>query len=886
MTPTRERCVVHKFGGSSLADAAGFRRAGEIIAARPEARRVAVVSAMGGVTDALVACVERAGARDHGFHGALDEIRGRHADTIDELLAPAAATQLREVIERDLDDVSRVLHATTLLGRYSRDVLDLVSGYGEVWSAQIFAAHLDERIGGAAWLNARDVLIVSTEAPVPVVEWEQSRGRVDAWMRERGAVPSPLVVTGFVASTADGVATTLGRNGSDFSASIFAALLDADEIHIWTDVDGVMSADPRLVPDAVTIDALSYDEAMELAYFGAKVIHPSTMAPAVERGLPIFIRNTWRPELTGTRIEAKVASAFDVKGLAAVEDVALLNLEGTGLIGVPGTAQRLFGALRDDGISVVMISQGSSEHSICFAVPGDVASRAAAAVERAFFAELHHGQVHTVGVSTDCSILAVVGDGMAGHPGVAAKFFSALGKAGVNIRAIAQGSSERNISVVVGAADTERALRAAHSSFYLSHQTLSIGLVGAGNVGSTLLAQLAHESARLKRDFDVDLRVRAIATSTRMLLTERPADLEHWREAMDAGGEPLDLARLTAHVHAEHLPHAVMVDCTASDGVAAGYGDWLERGIHVITPNKRANTGPLEYYRRLRGANRAVGAHYLYETTVGAALPIVQTLRDLVQTGDEVFEVEGILSGTLSYLFNRFDGTHPFSSLVVEARELGYTEPDPRDDLSGTDVGRKIVILAREMGMPLELVHVDVRSLVPEALQSGSVSDFLMALPHHDADMEAKRAAAADAGNVLRFVGRVGRDGEASVALREYPRTHPFARIQLTDNIVLFRTSRYRENPLVVQGPGAGREVTAAGVFADLLRLASYFFARRCQVGGSRRRLYSGCSHLPESAERNSASITAMLAMASSILPGTSPTPRIASTNRSAWSLY
>jgi aspartokinase/homoserine dehydrogenase 1 len=820
------RCVVHKFGGTSLANAECFRRVAEIVSARPEQRRAVVVSAMGGVTNALVRAVELAGAGDASYRDALAELSRKHDTAIGQLLPQDVANGLRDRIERDLADVADVLHATTLLRRHSRDVLELVSGYGEIWSAQVLAAHLAVSGQPATWLNARDVLVADSEVVgVPEIDWNTSRDRVDRWLAGQHELPRTIVVTGFVASTPDGVATTLGRNGSDFSASIFAALLDAEEIHIWTDVDGVMSANPRLVPEAVTLDAMTYDEAMELAYFGAKVIHPSTMAPAVERGLPIFIRNTFRPELSGTRIHSDAQSAFGVKGLATVESVALLNLEGTGLIGVPGTAQRLFGALRDEGISVVMISQGSSEHSICFAIPGAHAVRAREAVERAFFAERHHGQIQRVDVATDCSILAVVGDGMAGHPGVAAKFFSALGKAGVNIRAIAQGSSERNISVVVDAADTQRALRAAHAAFYLSPQTLSIGLLGAGNVGGTLLRQLASESARLRAEFDVDLRVRGIATSKRMLLVERLPDLTQAREELERNGEPLDVDRFVAHVRADHLPHSVLIDCTASDDVARLYGDWLESGIHVITPNKRANTASLDYYRRLRQANRAVGAHYLYETTVGAALPIIQTLRDLVQTGDEVIEIEGILSGTLSYLFNRFDGTQSFSALVAQARELGYTEPDPRDDLSGTDVARKMVILAREMGMTMELADVDVRSLVPEALQSGSVADFLAALPNHDADIDALRREAANDGKVLRFVGSVSRDGRASVRLRSYAQTHPFARIQLTDNIVLFRTSRYHENPLVVQGPGAGREVTAAGVFADLLRLASYLGA-------------------------------------------------------------
>ena len=821
----KERCVVHKFGGSSLADAARFRLVAEIVAARAEPQRAVVVSAMGGVTDALIHAVELAGARNSEYRETLEKLRRHHVETIDDLLPAVVGERLRAAIERDLDDIDDVLHATTLLHRHSRDVLDLVSGYGEIWSAQILAGYLAVQGESVAWLNARDVLTVAPDAIVPDVMWAVSREQLDAWKKEHDPVPPTLIITGFVASTPNGVATTLGRNGSDFSASIFAALLDADEIHIWTDVDGVMSANPRLVPEALTLDALTYDEAMELAYFGAKVIHPSTMAPAVERGLPIFIRNTFKPEFPGTRIAADASSAFAVKGLATIEDLALLNLEGTGMIGVPGTAQRLFGALRDAGVSVVMISQGSSEHSICFAVPGAAAVHAREAVERAFFAERHHGQINTLEVVTGCSILAVVGDGMAGQPGVAAKFFSALGKVGVNIRAIAQGSSERNISVVIDGSDTQRALRAAHSSFYLSSQTLSIGLVGVGNVGATFLAQVAHELERLNDDFDVDLRVRAITTSKRMLLNDQAIDLENWRDELAANGEPIDLERFVAHVHADHLPHAVLIDCTASDEIARQYGAWLEQGIHVITPNKRANTADLQYYQRLRRTNRDVGAHYLYETTVGAALPIVQTLRDLVQTGDEVVEIEGILSGTLSYLFNRFDGTVPFSALVQQARDLGYTEPDPRDDLSGMDVARKVVILAREMGMAIELRDVDLQSLVPEALQVGTAADFLAALPEHDALMESRRAEAAAAGNALRFVGSISRDGKTSVRLRAYPSTHPFARIQLTDNIVLFRTRRYHENPLVVQGPGAGREVTAAGVFADLLRLASYLGA-------------------------------------------------------------
>jgi bifunctional aspartokinase / homoserine dehydrogenase 1 len=819
------KCVVHKFGGTSVADAKCFRNVAQIINALREERRLIVVSAMAGITDQLVQAVHVAGKRDFGYRDIMAAVGARHRQTIAELLPAEPAGRLCEVLTRDLAIIEEVLHVTTVLRGYSRNGLELVSGYGEVWSAQILAALLQQDSGDVDWIDAREVLTVTrTETGADVV-WQDSRTRANAWLARRGGFPKTVVITGFVASTEEGVAATLGRNGSDFSASIFGSLFDAEEIHIWTDVDGVMSANPRLVSEAVTLDTLSYEEAIELAYFGAKVIHPSTISTAVERNLPIFIRNTFRPQHPGTRIQAKSGSTERVKGLATIESVALINVEGIGMIGVRGLAERLFGALQDEGISVLMISQGSSGNSICFGVAAAQAERARNAVERSFFAERMHGQIRRIDVTNDCSILAVVGEGMAGRPGVAAKFFSALGKAGVSVRAIAQGSSERNVSVAVNSVDTQRALRAAHAGFYLSKQTVSIGVVGAGNIGGTLLRQLSQRLRQLKQEFDIDLRVRAVASSSRMLLSEHAIDLEHWSSELAARGVPTDLTRLAAHVYDDQLPHAVLIDCTASQAVSELYGSWLERGIHVITPNKRANTSSLEYYRRLRQANRTVGAHYLYETTVGAALPIIQTLRDLVQTGDEILEIEGILSGTLSYLFNSFDGTRSFSSLVAQARELGYTEPDPRDDLSGTDVARKVVILAREIGMTAELADVDLQGLVPKELTEGPVSDFLAALPKYDAQMEQLREQALAKGEVLRFVGRVSQDGKASVALRSYPTSHPFARIQLTDNIVLFRTARYNENPLVVQGPGAGREVTAAGVFSDLLRLNSYLGA-------------------------------------------------------------
>jgi aspartokinase/homoserine dehydrogenase 1 len=492
------------------------------------------------------------------------------------------------------------------------------------------------------------------------------------------------------------------------------------------------------------------------------------------------------------------------------------------MIGVPGTADRLFAALKDADVSVTLISQASSEHSICIAVPQDLAERAEFVISAAFAEELASGQIQSVDVTNGLSIIAVVGDGMAGIPGIAGRFFGTLGRAGINIRAIAQGSSERNISAVVKADESERALRAVHSGFYLSSKTLSIGLIGPGTVGRTLLSQIEKRHDCLVDDFNLDLRVRAIARSKSMLLGDRRIDLATWVEDYEGSAVDLDLDKFEQHINPDHLPHAVIIDCTADESVAARYAGWLERGIHVITPNKRAFSGPIAAYHKLQTMAAHGSSHIFCETTVGAALPIVNTLRDLIDTGDEVKSIQGIFSGTLAYLFNVYDGSTPFSEIVSKARDSGYTEPDPRDDLSGKDVARKLTILARELGQSLGIEDFPVQNLVPEALREGSIDNFLDKLSDYDDDIQAQYQEAKAAGKKLRYVGRLDAAGNAAVGLESVDEAHAFSNINLTDNIVQFKTNRYSSNPLVVQGPGAGPEVTAGGVFGDLLRLAKY----------------------------------------------------------------
>jgi aspartokinase/homoserine dehydrogenase 1 len=822
--------VVHKFGGSSVADADCFKRVANILETLPPGRLGVVLSACRGVTDALLGLVARAEAQDDAWRGDLDALRARH-NTIAQLLLSGEAGQLYMAgFDRDRHDIEGILHTVKLTRSAAQNVRDLIAGYGEIWSTKLFREFFSARArrpGAVRWIDARQAVVVEWGPLGPAVQWDESRAMLAALVGEDFA--GTLIITGFIASDRRGVQTTLGRNGSDFSGSIFGSLLDAREIQIWTDVDGVLSADPRRVPDAKVIDALSYNEAMELAYFGAKVIHPQTMAPAVAKGIPIWIRNTFAPDKPGSLICATPNSKLPVKGITSIENIAMVNVEGAGMIGVPGTAHRLFGALREEGISVILISQGSSEHSICCAIPGVEAERAARVVAAAFDREIKEGQIQSIQVDRDLAILAVVGDGMAGLPGVSGQVFNALGTAGVNVHAIAQGASERNISVVVDQKEATRALRAVHSGFYLSPHTISIGLIGPGAVGRVLLEQIAAESGRLRDEFKLDLRLRGIMTSKKMLLAEQgiPVDgpKDGWKAALEASQTPADIAKFVEHLHVDHLPHTVIIDCTADESVAKHYADWLRAGIHVVTPNKKANSGPLAYYDSLKEARRVGGSSYLYEATVGAGLPVIQTLRDLRETGDKISSVEGIFSGTLAYLFNVYDGKTPFSQIVKDAKAKGYTEPDPRDDLSGTDFVRKVIILGREMGLRLEMKDVQVESLIPAGLEKGTIDDFLNGLPKYDDEMKKRFDAATSRGKVLRYMGRLTADGKATVGVAELDKSHAFANIALTDNVVRYATARYNSNPLIVQGPGAGPDVTAAGVFADLLRVCSYLGA-------------------------------------------------------------
>ena len=798
--------TVHKFGGTSLADADRYRAACDIVLSQRSDERVAVVvSAMSGVTNALIESVNLASTQDDSYLQKLEALESRQLETITSLqLQNDQGSTLKETIVSDFNAIKEVLRGVWITRLASERIIEFVSGHGELWSAQLMHAYLESLDHRSSWLDAREVLVVEPNANSVAVDWPLSKQKLQARRFETDF----LIITGYIAATHDGVATTLKRNGSDLSASIFGALLGADSVTIWTDVDGVFSADPRRVPDAVVIPELSYQEAAELAYFGAKVIHPNTMSPAIANNITVWIKNTFKPDAPGTRISATSPTDVPIKGFAAVENMVLINVEGTGMIGIPGVAHKIFGALRAVDVSVVMISQASSEHSICFAVPREHAGLAKKTVEQTFVVEMQRGEIQTVDLTEGCCIIAMVGNGMIERLGMAGKFFSALGKAGINVRAIAQGSSERNISAVIEQTEATKALRAIHSAFYLSNQTLSIGVIGTGLIGGTLLSQLQTRIDELKRHRGIDLRVRGIINSRQMILADRHVALDRWRDELNENSKAADLESFINHVNATHLPHAVLIDATASAELTTHYESWLAKGINIITPNKKSNAGPFMAYRSLRETARKHQRYFLYETNVGAGLPIIQTLRGLVETGDEIIKIEGVLSGTLSYIFNSLDGSRTFSEVVREAHALGLTEPDPREDLSGVDVARKLIILAREMGLEVEMDAVQVESLVTEEQAIAALLN-----------------SARDRGQVVRYVGTIDNNGEMSAQMRTYPLDHPFASLTGSDNIVSFQTARYNTQPMIVRGPGAGPEVTAGGVFADLLRLASFLGA-------------------------------------------------------------
>ncbi|KAF3586697.1 hypothetical protein F2Q69_00028645 [Brassica cretica] len=832
--PKGDSWAVHKFGGTCVGNSERIKDVADVVVNDVSSRKLVVVSAMAKVTDMMYDLIHRAQSRDDSYLSALDAVLEKHRATALELLDGDELASFSARLHNDINNLKAMLRAIYIAGHATESFSDFVVGHGELWSAQMLAAVVRKSGLDCTWMDARDVLVVVPNSSGQVdPDFAESEKRLEKWFSQNSAAKI-IIATGFIASTPENIPTTLKRDGSDFSAAIMGALFRSHQLTIWTDVDGVYSADPRKVSDAVILKTLSYQEAWEMSYFGANVLHPRTIIPVMKYDIPIVIRNIFNLSAPGTmicrQIEDEDGYKLDapVKGFATIDNLALVNVEGTGMAGVPGTASAIFSAVKEVGANVIMISQASSEHSVCFAVPEKEVKAVSEALNSRFRQALAGGRLSQIEIIPNCSILAAVGQKMASTPGVSATFFNALAKANINIRAIAQGCSEFNITVVVKREDCIRALRAVHSRFYLSRTTLAVGIIGPGLIGGTLLDQIRDQAAVLKEEFKIDLRVIGITGSSKMLLSESGVELSRWRELMKEEGESANIEKFTQYVKGNHfIPNSVIVDCTADADIASSYYDWLLRGIHVVTPNKKANSGPLDQYLKIRDLQRKSYTHYFYEATVGAGLPIISTLRGLLETGDKILRIEGIFSGTLSYLFNNFVGNRSFSDVVAEAKQAGFTEPDPRDDLSGTDVARKVTILARESGLKLDLDSLPVQSLVPKPLQAcASAEEFMQKLPQFDEELSKQRQEAEAAGEVLRYVGVVDAVGKkGTVELKRYKKDHPFAQLSGADNIIAFTTKRYKEQPLIVRGPGAGAQVTAGGIFSDILRLAFYLGA-------------------------------------------------------------
>mmetsp|Transcript_35708 Transcript_35708/g.43078 ORF Transcript_35708/g.43078 Transcript_35708/m.43078 type:complete len:928 (+) Transcript_35708:53-2836(+) len=838
-----DKWVVHKYGGTCVGSAERIKAGAELIinTTGKEDKKFLIVSAMGGkpkVTDMMLDVVAKAAGRDNTFLEDLGAIHVKHVQTAKELLPKGPILEgFLEILANDINNLNSMLRAISIAGTSTDTFSDFVVGHGEIWCAQLMSALINSMGVKSSWMDARDVITVDLpDRDNVVVDYELSSTRLDEW---RAARPDAgiVVMTGFIAETRDKMPTTLKRNGSDYSATIMGYLLKSRTITIWTDVDGVYSADPRKVEQAVCLDTLSYHEAWELSYFGANVLHPQCTLPAMNANIPVIIRNFFNIPAQGTAItsyEEEMDALVQrdqrtsqlVKGFATIDDVTLINVEGTGMVGVPGTASKVFESVRLAGVNVVMISQASSEHSICFAVKVAEADSAVKALSDTFAREIQAGQIEQIRTIEDQCILAAVGQGMSSTPGVSAILFSALAKANINVSAIAQGCSEYNLTVVVSKADSVKALKAAHARFYLSETPIAVALVGPGLIGSTLLDQMREQINSLDKEYNIDIKVVAIANSKKMLLNTNGLDLNTWEGDFENSAADLDMEVLEGELESSSLPNVAMIDCSASGVVSDQYLRWMKKGFHVVTCNKKANSGDIEYFNKLRDIGRKTYTHFFYEATVGAGLPIVNTMRNLVESGDKVRKIEGIFSGTLSYIFNTYDGSQKFSEVVRTAKDLGYTEPDPRDDLSGLDVARKVVILAREAGLQLSLDDIALKSLVPAELENVSTEEYLERLPEFDQEI-ADMAAEADAeGKVLRFVGTVDMtSGTGSVQLGKYDKTHPFATLTGSDNIINFITKRYLDQPLIVRGPGAGAQVTAGGVFSDLLLLSAYLGA-------------------------------------------------------------
>lgn len=806
---------VLKFGGTSIGSPERIRGVKKIIESQSSPCLI-VISAFQGITDDLKHLSELASNRDDGYEILLDKMILKHIDFAKQLISKSKQNRVIEDIKNISDDLRETLSGIYLLRELSKHSLDQTLATGEILSSLILSNYIQD----CQLIDARNFIKTDSNFGFATVNF----GKTDSLIAKNLAgMRKHIIVPGFIASNERGETTTLGRGGSDYSASIFAAALNAEVLEIWTDVDGFMTADPKKVEKAYAIENLTYSEAIELSHFGAKVIYTPTLRPVYKKNIPIIVLNTFNPALKGTVITSKssVDNRSPIKGISSIDHIDLITLQGTGMVGVSGTSMRLFGALARKNINIILITQASSEYSITFAVNPTDSLIANEALNEEFKTEIDHNKELKILVEKNLSIIAIVGERMKNTPGISATLFKALGRNGINVIATAQGSSELNISVVIKYESLKKALNVIHDGFFLSRlKEMQLFVAGTGLVGSSLMKQIQKQHATLLSEHNLKINLIGVSNSRKMLIDKKGIPLDNYREILKNSGEKGDISLFIQQMTRLNLRNSVFIDCTAEEDVASRYGDILSRYVSIVTANKIACSSEQSYYQKLKSIANERGVRFMYETTVGAGLPIIKTINDLVLSGDKILKIEAVLSGTMNFIFNELSPEMPLSSAIRKAKEKGYSEPDPRLDLSGRDVVRKILILAREAGYQIEREDVVVNNILPDDCFKGDLNHFFEKVKEIDADFERKRKELTRQNLKWRYFATLEM-GKARVELLTIGSDHPSFNLEGSNNIILLTTDRYNELPMVIKGYGAGADVTAAGVFADLMRVVN-----------------------------------------------------------------
>ena len=812
---------VLKFGGSSVANAQNIKLVLDIVVNKAkEEKLIVVVSAFSKITDLLQLASQKAAAGDESFKEILADLETKHLDALKELIPVSEQSSLLSHIKRIINHLETLLDGCYLLGELSPRTSDTILSFGELLSSYIIAEALKQKLKNSSYKDSRELIKTNNSFGKAVVNFNVPKKLFVVFFASNEN--QVVVMPGFIAASLDGINTTLGRGGSDYTAAILAGALHANELEIWTDVNGMFTANPKIVKQAQPIVFISYQEAMELSHFGAKVLYPPTIQPVLRKNIPILIKNTFEPAADGTYISnQEMDHTNPVKGISHIDNITLITLEGSGMIGVSGSSKRLFEVLSNKNINVIFITQASSEHSICIGILNSDADVAEDAINKAFEVEISQNKIDPCIVEKNLCIIALVGENMKNHQGLSGRMFSTLGKNNVNIRAIAQGASERNISAVINERDVKKALNTLHENFFEENtKQLNLFVMGVGNVGEKFIEQIHQQKKFLKDNLKINLRVIALSNSRKMHFDEEGISLKEWQFALETG-EPTDKEKFISNVKELNLRNSIFVDITANESVSKTYEHYLKRNIAVVTCNKIACASAYDNYTKLKKLSRQFNAPFLFETNVGAGLPIIDTVKNLVASGDKVNKIQAVLSGSLNFIFNNFDEKNTFHDVVKEAGVQGFTEPDPKIDLSGIDVARKILILIRESGYKMEIEEITNESFLPAACLDTTTNEaFFESLQTHAAHFEAIYKEALSKDSRLKYVAQF-ENGKANVGLRFIPKDHPFYNLEGKDNIVLFFTDRYIDQPLLIKGAGAGAEVTASGIFADVIRIGN-----------------------------------------------------------------